>query len=156
MTILQYYIYANIYIIAFWIFYKICLKNLVYFQTIRIYLISSVIFSLILPLLQGSISNLISYESNFVAAARENIPSITYINTSIENFASSGGGSLNWPGTIEILLLSGVLITLLIHFFRYLKIHDNFSNYTTFGCMGQIFVESTACGQPCGENDGQR
>ena len=122
MTLLQYYLFANIYIIAFWIYYRIWLKNLIYFKSVRIYLNSAVVLSSILPLIQFGISDLIGSTTIITSGQDLTIVGIMYKYQLGETLSSSTARSVNWTGIIETLLISGSVATVLINIYSHFRI----------------------------------
>lgn len=122
MTPLQYFLYANLYILAFWLGYRLWLKNLVYFRSIRIYLNLSVALSLILPFIQTGLADLIA--SNGMVSFSQDVPviGIMYKYQIGQPFAASPGLSFNWIRLIEVILLSGGFVTALIYLFNHFRI----------------------------------
>jgi len=122
MTLLQYFLYANIYVVVFWICYRICLKNLLYFTSVRIYLNSSIVLSSILPLLQMGIANLPG--SSSMLAAGQDLPwlGIIYEYQLGETLSNSNSHTVNWPGILKTILILGSVATALIYVFHHLRI----------------------------------
>ena len=115
MTLIQYYLFANIYILAFWICYRIWLRNLRYFKSIRIYLNSALVLSSLLPFIQFGITDLIGPTS--IITTGENLPLVGIIyNYQIgETLPSPNGSTYNWSSIIQVFLIAGSLATALIY-----------------------------------------
>jgi beta-lactamase regulating signal transducer with metallopeptidase domain len=122
MTLLQYYLYANIYILAFWICYRICLKNLVYFKSVRIYLNSAVVLSAILPLLQTGIADLIGSTSMVTAGQDLPLVGIIYQYQQGETLSATTTSSISRSGIIKTIMISGSMFTALIYIYNHLRI----------------------------------
>ena len=122
MTLLQYYLYANIYILAFWICYRICLKNLIYFKSVRIFLNSAVVLSAILPLLHTGIADLIA--STSIVAASQDLPLVDFIYKYQlgETLSLTTAHAISWSAIIKTIVISGSMITALIYFYNHLRI----------------------------------
>jgi hypothetical protein len=122
MTLLQYYLYANIYVVVFWICYRICLKNLLYYTSVRIYLNSSIVLSSILPLIQIGVANLIG--SSSMLAAGQDLPwiGILYEYQLGETLSNTSSHTANWPGILRTIVILGSVATALIYVFNHLRI----------------------------------
>ncbi|RLD55257.1 MAG: hypothetical protein DRI97_09865 [Bacteroidetes bacterium] len=122
MTLLQYYLYANIYILAFWICYRICLKNQGYFKSVRIFLNSAVVLSAILPLLHTGIADLIA--STSIVAASQDLPLVDFIYKYQlgKTLSATTTTSISWSAIIKTIVISGSMITALIYFYNHLRV----------------------------------
>jgi len=122
MTLLQYILFANLYILAFWLGYRVWLKNLIYFTSIRVYLNASIVLSLILPFLQSGIADMIA--SNDIVSISQDVPvvGIIYKYQIGQPFDTASVDSFNWSRMIEAILLSGCVATALIYLFNHLRI----------------------------------
>lgn len=110
MTLLTYYMYANLYIILFWAVYKLLLHNELHFALNRGFLLLAVPFALILPLLQ-------SYLGTFLHNSFTAYNSLSGINLSyvLNEYVVSDTSAVNQMATshlIKMLLLTGGLITI--------------------------------------------
>jgi len=122
MTTLQYILYSNLYILVFWLGYRVWLKNLVYFRSIRIYLNFSVALSLILPFVQTGLADLITSREMVLFSQDVPVIGIIYNYQIGQSFTASPGLSFNWIRIIEVLLLSGGVAIALIYLFNHLRI----------------------------------
>ncbi|MCP4311791.1 MAG: hypothetical protein GY790_11045 [Bacteroidetes bacterium] len=122
MTPIQYYLFANVYILVFWLFYRVSLKKQAHFKSIRIYLNSAVIFSLLLPLLQNGITELLSSGSAIINPASQNLPAVGFIYSYIETFSPESASWLSWLGILEVLIFSGAVITALFYLVNHFRI----------------------------------
>lgn len=115
MTFLQYYLFANIYILVFWIFYRIWLQKLIYFRSVRIYLNSALVLSSILPLIQFGIADFIG-STNLVTTGQElPLVGIVYKYHLTETLPVTAGNSYNWTRFIVAILISGSIATAFIY-----------------------------------------
>jgi len=124
MTLIQYFLFANIYILAFWICYRIALKKLGYFNSIRIYLNAALVLSSLLPLIQFSIADLLG--STSLVSTGQELPAlgIVYQYQLVETLPVTSGHSYNWTRIIEAILIAGSGTTALIYIFIHLRIHS--------------------------------
>lgn len=132
MTLLQYFLFTNIYILAFWICYRICLKNLIYFKSIRLYLNSAIALSIILPLIQFGISDIIA--STDIVTISQEVPIVGYIYKYHvgESLSTTPSYFFNWSKIIQILLLSGSLATGLIYIINHFRIKSVIKKSTEY------------------------
>lgn len=121
MTPLQYYLFANIYILVFWLLYRICLRNPGSFNAIRQYLNSAVLLSVFLPLIQYGIAKLLGPGSSMTVLIGENIPVIDYVYLS-GVFVPESVSSLNWQIIMVILLMAGSAATTLRYLYNHFRI----------------------------------
>jgi len=124
VTLLQYYIYANVYILAGWVCYRIWLKNAVYFKSVRIFLSSSVVLSSILPLLQSGITDLLSTTSIVSAGQDFQVIGIIYNYQTGSVPSETGFFPFDWTTFITALLLTGSAVTLLAYICKHMKIRS--------------------------------
>lgn len=124
MTLIQYYLFANLYLLVFWMCYRIGLRNLPSFRSNRIYLNTAPVLSAILPLIQFSLAAFIG--SALAGTAGQHLPfsGIAYSIQQSNAIQVTSGSSLNWTGIVEALLISGSLLTSLIYAFLHLRIHS--------------------------------
>jgi len=80
MTFLQIYLYANISILFFWMFYRIFLRNVKHFQAGRFYILSALPGSLAIPFLQNGISGFIKSHETIVNSSLYNFIYLTTTN----------------------------------------------------------------------------
>jgi len=124
MTLLQYYLLANIYILVFWIGYRICLRNMVYFRSVRIYLNAVVVLSAILPLIQTGIAELIGSTSLVTAGLDLPIVGAIYQYQLGETLSTTTTRSVDWSLIFKTILLSGSVATALIHMYNHFRIQS--------------------------------
>ena len=122
MTLIQYYLFANIYILAFWVGYRIALKNLVHFKSIRIYLNTALVLSALLPFIQFSIANAMDYSSAIAIGPELPLAGIAYTYQWIETIPVATGPSYNWSYIIQAILISGSVATALFYAYIHLRI----------------------------------
>ncbi|MDX2431966.1 MAG: M56 family metallopeptidase [Bacteroides sp.] len=122
MTLIQYYLFANAYILVIWFFYRLCLKNLIHFQSLRIYLNVALLLALILPFLQNGISSLLSSSSLIMGASAQNIPALGFIYQYEEVLSQGGAPGFNWQKILGGLILTGSFITTLLYLGKHFRI----------------------------------
>ncbi len=124
MTLIQYYLYANLYLLVFWMAYRFGLRNLSCFRSLRIYLNMAPLLSAFLPLLQFSLAAYIG--STLADSGGQHLPfsGIVYSIQQSGTIQVTAGSSLNWTRLVEILLLSGSMLTCLIYAFLHFRIHS--------------------------------
>lgn len=123
MTFLQIYIYANIYILFFWIFYKIFLIKSTFFQGQRIFIISSFTAAPLLPFLQTGMTSF--FKSAQTIPTAFNPVNFIYKYSGVSKIGetiSRAGYSIDWNEIILILILGGSIITAAYFFFNHFKI----------------------------------
>jgi beta-lactamase regulating signal transducer with metallopeptidase domain len=126
MGMLEYYMVVNLYFLFFWIFYNFILKNELAFQQLRIYLISTIFISIILPFIHIS--------SHSFSILNSHIPlkvSFTEIsNIPFESIISSEGRktSMEFELILKCLILSGVLLSLILNLYKHFKIYSLVKN----------------------------
>ena len=113
MTLIEYYLFANIYIIAFWIGYRIALNKLIHFKSIRIYLNAALVLSALLPLIQFSIAGSIELSGQIAADSNLPLRGIVYSYQWSEALPAATGQSVNWILIIKAILISGSAATAL-------------------------------------------
>lgn len=124
MTLIQYYLFANIYILAFWLCYRIALKNLAHFKSIRIYLNAALVLSSLLPLIQFSIANAIGSSGTIATGPELPLAGIAYTYQLAETLPAASGPSYNWTRIIEVILISGSVATALFYAYIHLRIQS--------------------------------
>lgn len=120
MTYLTYFIYVNVYILIFWVFYKLLLQNEHQFNLNRLYLILSITIPFALPFLHN-------YISTFrFAVVSSNAPLATLnfnvILDAVNITAKSNAKTVNWLQYSQLLLAIGSCITLLYTIVGHLRI----------------------------------
>lgn len=124
MTLLQYYLFANAYLLVFWFFYVSFLKKRTHFQASRIYLIAAPFLALLLPLLQSGISSLLS-SGAVLDSNVQDLPVLGFIYHYQESLTTSEVSVLNWKNIFVVILLLGsfsTAIVYLVHHFRIISI----------------------------------
>ena len=132
MTLIQYYLFANIYILAFWCCYRISLLNLVHFKSIRIYLNAALVLSSLLPLIQFSIANALGSSSTISTGPALPLAGIAYTYQWAETLPAAVGHSYNWMRIIEVILISGSVSIALFYVYIHLRIHSIVRESTLF------------------------
>jgi len=132
MTLLQYYLLANIYLLFFWVCFRICLKNLSYFRSLRIYLNSVVVLAVILPFVQMGITNFIA-STSFVTTG-EHLPftGFIYQYQLSEKSTSLSAQSFYWPGILRMVLILGSVLTAIIHILNHFRIKTLIEKSTAY------------------------
>ncbi len=124
MTLLQYYLYANLYLVLFWIGYRICLKNSVNFRVVRTFLTGSVLLAIILPFTREFFTLATGTFKGAEILSNANLPILNFIHS--EPASISSGNTTSFPVQPEILLLillaTGSFLTLVRNFLRHLRI----------------------------------
>ena len=139
MSALTYYIYANIYILIFWGFFHYVLRKETFFQGQRLFILSSVIISVILPLsafYSNPESVVYTYNPiNFVVTSDYNI-----VNSVITPVSAS---KFSWSVLFKYMTFFGGVIAFLFLVFNYIRIYSfiNNSSFTTYGKF-RIFTSS--------------
>ena len=113
MKLLDLYLYANIYILFFWVFYKILINRSKLFHRNRVFIISAFTFSLLLPVLQHNLSTYL--ESNKVFTSALNPINFIYSTGRIANLNSgtdSLSATIDFNQIISLIIITGCLITL--------------------------------------------
>lgn len=110
MTLITYYMYANLYIILFWVLYKLFLHNEQRYGLNRGLLLLSFPLAMVLPLMQNSLG---VYIQNFISI-KNSIAGIklTYV---LNEFVASDTSLVSQTSSIhwaELLFLSGGLLTI--------------------------------------------
>jgi len=124
MTLIQYYLFANIYLLAFWICYRIGLKNLVYFKSIRIYLNAALILSTLLPFIQFNLANVLGSSASIAMAPDLPLAGIVYTYQWAEALPVETGPSYSPAQLIQAILLSGSMFTAVIYVILHLRIYS--------------------------------
>ena len=124
MTLIQYYLFANIYLLAFWICYRIGLKNLVYFKSIRIYLNAALILSALLPFIQFNLANVLGSSASISMAPELPLAGIAYTYRWAEALPVETGPSYSPAQLIQAILLSGSMFTAVIYAILHLRIYS--------------------------------
>jgi len=120
MTVFQYYIYTNAYVLFFWFFYRIFIKNQQSFQSIRLYIIAILFSSLFLPFLQNCFAryldqvDLISYKINLLNAIYL-ISEDTVVRPSVYT-------GVAWSDIVTNVILSGSIIIIIFFLYAHLRI----------------------------------
>ncbi len=109
MTIQALYIYANIYILFFWVFYKVFLKLERNFQSNRLYLNVSMFACLVLPYFQYTVTGYLS--SIDVFTNNSYFLNISYLLSEYPVLNAEVKPGLNWTNIILYFVLSGSTIT---------------------------------------------
>ena len=122
MTLLQYYLLANIYLFIFWVGYRFWLKDVIYFQSIRIYLNTAVVLSTLLPIIQFSIAAMIG--STTIATSAQDLPlvGIVYKYHLGETLSPATAQAVSLSRIVKMLLISGSFATFLIYVYNHIKI----------------------------------
>jgi hypothetical protein len=122
MKILEYYILVNTYIMFFWIFFRIILKNEPIFQSIRFYLLASLLISILLPFLH------ISYQSFPIIYSHisEDLGFSENINALPEYLLKKTGSvtGINYDPLFKSIIITGSFFFLLLSVFSHFKIHS--------------------------------
>jgi hypothetical protein len=124
MEILEYYILVNTYIMFFWIFFHIILKYEPVFQSLRIYLMASLMVSILLPFLHISLPSF--------SVIYNHIPrDMGFIEGPIRppDYLFPNAGFTLTPGVeyeliLKYMILSGSFMFLLLNLFKHAKIHS--------------------------------
>jgi beta-lactamase regulating signal transducer with metallopeptidase domain len=122
MTAIQYYLFVNVFIMIFWVFYRIFLKNFGNFKSIRLYLKSAVILSLLLPLFQSGITELLSSGRTSVGSISQNLPLVGFIYNYSGASTQASAGGLSWLSIFEVLIFLGAVITGLFYLVNHFRI----------------------------------
>lgn len=122
MTLLQFYLFANVYILISWLFYRYFLKDLILFQSIRIYLNAALLLSLLLPLVQSGISSLLSSTSFLYNSNIQELPALGIIYHYEEALDPATSSAVNWPYMLGGLLVLGGFITALLYLVNHFRI----------------------------------
>jgi beta-lactamase regulating signal transducer with metallopeptidase domain len=124
MNFLQIYLYSNIYILFFWMFYRVFLKRSTFFQGQRIFIISSFSLSVLIPFLQPFMSSFIESNQtiingfnpfNFIYSESEPLKTAEGIGAS--------GPAINRDGIISVLIITGSIITAAHFIYNHFKIN---------------------------------
>lgn len=131
MDLLEYYLLVNLYILFFWIFFHFILKNESVFQTLRIYLMVSVLISILLPFVHnrslsdaviiGHVPQIVSMVENAAL-----LPEGIFPITRVEQYT-------DYDLIIKYLILTGILIMLCLNLFRHLKIRSLVNKSVSIG-----------------------
>jgi len=124
MSLLQYYTYANIYILLFWLFYRVFLRRVSYFKSIRIYLTSAIILSVLLPLLQNWLTGIIESGGGILGTSNAILPGIGFIYNYTESVASVATNPLNLNTLFTGILISGGCVVSFFYLYSQLWIHS--------------------------------
>ncbi len=122
MTPIQYYLFANVYILISWLFYRYFLKNLVLFRAIRIYLNAALVLSLLLPLIQIGISSLLNSTNLLYSSNIPDLPALGIIFQYEEALNPAASSALNWPYMLGGLFFLGSFITVLLYLVNHFRI----------------------------------
>lgn len=122
MTPIQYYLFANVFIMLFCVFHRIFLKNIGNFRSIRLYLNLAVILSILLTLLQSGITELLSSGSSAVGPISQNSPVVGFIYNYSEASSKASIDGLSWFSIFEALLFFGAIITGLFYLVNHYRI----------------------------------
>lgn len=112
MRFLDLYLYANIYILFFWMFYKIFVNRSNLFHRNRMYILSALIFSLFLPILQNKLS--VVLESSQLIGTSLNPINFIYksgVNAVPGLESGTALASLEIQQIISLILITGSLLT---------------------------------------------
>nr|WP_321412297.1 M56 family metallopeptidase [uncultured Carboxylicivirga sp.] len=130
MSALTYYIYANVYILIFWFFFHYVLRKETFFQGQRMYILSSVIISSLLPLsaLYSNFNDVVYTLNpiNLVVTNDFNIVHSVITPVSVSKFS--------WSELIKYITVLGGLLALLVHVYNHIRIYSliNKSSITTY------------------------
>ncbi len=108
MTILELYFYANIYLLFLGMFYKIFFQKHMSFKISRLYINSSMIISLLIPLLQNYISlkwNVAEYSENLISL------NINFLYNENPIVGTQAKYSINYSDLAKYLIFSGSILT---------------------------------------------
>jgi beta-lactamase regulating signal transducer with metallopeptidase domain/biopolymer transport protein ExbD len=122
MELLEYYMLVNLYVLFFWIFFHLVLKNETAFQQLRIYLIASAFVSLLLPFLH---INSQSFNSIYSQIPRTiGFIEITGTPSEILPIKTSTKPDIDYALILKCLILTGSLLFLALNLIKHIKIHS--------------------------------
>lgn len=122
MELLEYYMLVNLYILFFWIFFHLVLKNETAFQQLRIYLIASAFVSILLPFLHISSQSFTIIYSQIPRAI--GFAEITTTPSEILIIKSSIKPDIDYELILKYLILTGSFIFLILNLIKHLKIYS--------------------------------
>lgn len=122
MTLIQYILFANLYLLVFWAAYRLCLHKLTSFGAVRVYLNLAVLLSALLPLAQFALGEILARSAPSGISQELPLAGLVYSYTPITTAELTIPSSPDLARIVEYILLSGSVITFLIYAFSHLKI----------------------------------
>jgi len=122
MTLIQYILFANLYLLVFWAAYRLWLYKLTSFGGVRVYLNLAPLLSALLPLAQFALGAFLARSAPSGISQELPLAGLVYSYTPISTAELSIPRGPDPVRILEYILLSGSVITFLIYAFSHLKI----------------------------------
>lgn len=139
MSALTYYIHANIYILIFGLFFHLVLRKETFFRGQRIYILCSIMLSVLLPLSAMYLKpSSVIYTYNPI-----NLAAVNDFNIVQSIVAPVSASNFSWIEVFKSITIGGSVFTLLFHVYNHTRIYAfiNNKNYTSYGKL-RVFTSS--------------
>jgi len=144
MTWAYYLLQVNIYVIIFFAFYKLLLDRETYFVLNRVYLLSAITLSLVIPFIQpewlwGGTNHQISISAGQLNMLMANV-----------SLAPDSSGPFNWGGLVAVIYLAGVIfftIRLVAGLFHVKQLISRNAEGMAFSFFGRKVIDTSLPGQ---------
>lgn len=120
MKIEAYIVYANLYLVFFWVFYRVFLHRGSYYRSARMYMLSTGLLALILPLVQVRTASWIPIPADLYPGLEK--LDMPYIFRDVSLSSPAGNEAVRTPGIFSLVLLSGSFASLCWFLCQHLKI----------------------------------
>ena len=122
MTLIQYILFANLYLMVFWVAYRLWLHKLTSFGGVRLYLNLALMVSALLPLAQFALGEILSTVAPSVISQELPLAGLVYSYQAISTTEVSMSTGPDPVRIMEYILLLGSVITFLSYAFFHLRI----------------------------------
>ena len=144
MTWAYYLLQVNIYVVIFFAFYKILLDRETYFVLNRVYLLSAITLSLVIPFIQpewlwGGTNHQISINAGQLNMLMANV-----------SLAPDSSGPFNWGGLVAVIYLAGVIcftLRLVAGLFHVKRLISTNAEGMAFSFFGKKVIDTNLPGQ---------
>lgn len=139
MSVLTYYIHVNVYILIFGLFFHYVLRKETFFQGQRIYILSSILLSVLLPLSAMCLKpSSVIYTYNPIQLAV--VSDLDMVQSMVAPVSMS---NFSWIELFKYVAIGGGLFTLLFYVFYHVRINAfiNNMNYASYGKL-RVFTTS--------------
>lgn len=122
MTLIQYILFANLYLLVFWAAYRLWLHKLTSFGAVRAYLNLAPLLSALLPLAQFALGEILAKSTPSVISQELPLAGLVYSYQPLITSEVSMPSTPDPAKIMEFILLSGSAITFLTYIFFHLRI----------------------------------